>query len=97
MPMWEVGKIAKDGRPYIDLDQATYIVGLIGLNECVQALTGKELHDDDETYKLGLKIISHMFLRAKEEEKKKNKSNTFPPTKVGGFSATKPVLPDLGK
>jgi len=70
MPMWEVGKIAKDGRPYIDLDQATYIVGLIGLNECVQALTGKELHDDDETYKLGLKIISHMFLRAKEEEKK---------------------------
>ena len=21
--------------------------------------------------------------------------NTFPPTKVGGFSATKPVLPDL--
>ena len=70
MPMWEVGKIAKDGRPYIDLDQATYIVGIIGLNECVQALTGKELHEDDEVYKLGLKIISHMFLRAKQEEKK---------------------------
>ncbi|MCK5306413.1 MAG: anaerobic ribonucleoside-triphosphate reductase [Candidatus Omnitrophica bacterium] len=70
MPMWEMGKVAKDGRPYIDLSKATYIIGLIGLNECVQALTGKELHEDDEVYKIGLKIISHMFLRAKEEEKR---------------------------
>ncbi len=70
MPMWEVGKIAKDGRPYIDLNAATYIIGIIGLNECVQFLTGKELHEDEEVYKLGLKIISSMFLRAKQEEKK---------------------------
>ena len=63
MPMWEVGKVAKDGRPYIDLEQATYIIGLIGLNECVQYLTGKELHEDDETLKLGLKIISFMVIK----------------------------------
>ena len=37
MPMWEVGKIARDGTPYIDLDKATYIIGMIGLNECVQS------------------------------------------------------------
>lgn len=67
MPMWEVGKTAKDGRPYIDLDKATYIIGIIGLNECIQHLTGKELHEDEEVYKLGLKIISHMFLKAKKE------------------------------
>lgn len=70
MPMWEVGKIAKDGRPYIDLDEATYIIGIIGLNECVQYLTGKELHEDDETLKSGLKIISFMHFKAKDEEKK---------------------------
>jgi ribonucleoside-triphosphate reductase len=70
MPMWEVGKIAKDGRPYVDLNAATYIIGIIGLNECVQFLTGKELHEDEEVYKLGLKIISYMFLKAKKEEKK---------------------------
>lgn len=69
-PLWEVGKIAKDGRPYIDLNNATYIIGLVGLNECVQFLAGKELHEDDETFKLGLKIIAAMYLRAKEEEKK---------------------------
>ena len=66
LPLWEVGKIARDGLPYIDLDKATYIVGIIGLNECVQYLTGRELHEDEEIYKLGLKIISYMFLRARE-------------------------------
>lgn len=69
MPLWEVGKPAKDGRPYIDLDKATYILGIVGLNECVQHLTGKELHESDEIFKLGLKIISFMNLKAKEYEK----------------------------
>jgi ribonucleoside-triphosphate reductase (formate) len=68
-PMWEVGKTGKDGRPYIDLNEATYIIGLIGLNECVQFLSGRELHEDDEAYRLGIKIISHMFLYAKRKEK----------------------------
>jgi ribonucleoside-triphosphate reductase (formate) len=67
--MWEVGKTGKDGRPYIDLNEATYIIGLIGLNECVQFLSGRELHEDDEAYRLGIKIISHMFLYAKRKEK----------------------------
>jgi ribonucleoside-triphosphate reductase len=70
LPMWEVGKIALDGRPYIDLEKVTYIIGLIGLNECLQHLTGKQLHEDDETFKLGLKIISFMYFKAKEAEKK---------------------------
>jgi anaerobic ribonucleoside-triphosphate reductase len=70
MSMWEVGKIAKDDRPYVDLEKATYIIGIIGLNECIQYLTGKELHEDDQAFKIGLKIISFMNFKAKEEEKK---------------------------
>lgn len=70
MPMWEVGKIARDGKPYIDLEKATYIIGLIGLNECVQYLTGKELHEDEEAYKLGLRIISFMNIKTREYGKK---------------------------
>ncbi|MFH1459901.1 MAG: anaerobic ribonucleoside-triphosphate reductase [Candidatus Omnitrophota bacterium] len=66
MPMWEVGKPAKDGRPYIDLEKATYIIGLIGLNECVQFLTGQELHESEEIFKLGLKIVSYMNYKIKE-------------------------------
>lgn len=70
MPLWEIGKKASDGRPYVDLEKATYIVGIIGLNECLQYLTGHELHDSDEMLKLGLKIISYMYVRVKEEGKR---------------------------
>ena len=64
MPLWEIGKVALDGRPYVDLETSTYIIGLIGLNECVQFLTGRELHEDEDVLKLGLKIVAHMRIRA---------------------------------
>ncbi len=66
MPLWEIGKTAKDGRPYVDLNKATYIIGLIGLNECMLFMTGKELHEDPELIRKGLQLIRHMQFRAKE-------------------------------
>jgi len=59
--MRNLGVISDDGTPYIDLKTSTYIVGNIGLNEAVQALTGKELHDSEEAYETGLKIIAFMY------------------------------------
>ena len=53
LPLWEIGKLADDGRPYVDLDKCTYIVGLIGLNECLQHLTGQELHESDAVLSSG--------------------------------------------
>jgi len=72
MPLWEIGKPAMDGRPYVDLNKATYIVGLIGLNEAVQRLCGKELHEGDEPFKLGLKIVAFLYLRIQELSRKHN-------------------------
>jgi len=68
-PMWQVGMVSPDGKPYINLEQATYIIGMIGLNECVKYITGKELHEYEDAYKIGLKIISAMYFKAKEMEK----------------------------
>jgi len=65
MPLWEIGRPAKDGRPYVDLDKCTYIIGLIGLNECVQHMMGQELHESDEALKKGLLVASFMHHRAK--------------------------------
>jgi ribonucleoside-triphosphate reductase len=72
LPLWGVGKPASDGRAYIDLNRedTSYIIGMIGLNEFVKYLSGKELHESPEAYKLGLKIISTMYLKAQEYEKK---------------------------
>lgn len=71
-PLWQVGMTSPDGKPYIDLDKCTYILGIIGLNECVKYLIGKELHEDDEAYKLGLKIIAAMYLKKEELAKEHN-------------------------
>ena len=67
MPLWQVGQNAADGRPYIDLNAATYIVGLIGLNECLQYMTGRELHEGDDVIKQGLRIVSFLYMKAKQE------------------------------
>lgn len=65
-PLWQIGKLANDGMPYVDLATATYIIGLIGVNDAVQFLTGKQFHESDEAIRLGEKIVAHMFLRAKK-------------------------------
>lgn len=65
-PMRNLGKLSDDGSPYIDLKKATYIVGLIGLNEAVQILTGKQLHEGEDAYKLGLEIIAYMYKKINE-------------------------------
>jgi len=71
-PLWQIGKIAQDGNPYVDLDEGTYLIGLIGLNEAVQYVTGRQLHENEEVYKLGLKIISFMSLKCREYGEKFN-------------------------
>ncbi len=77
MPLWQIGKEAADGRPYIDLEACTYIIGLLGLNECLKYMTGRELHEGDDTMKLGLKIVAFMHLKAKELGKKHNMKVTL--------------------
>ncbi len=66
-PHWQVGKESPDGRPYIDLDKATYIMGILGLNEALQSITGKQLHEmSKEEYRdYALRTIAHMHQRAK--------------------------------
>lgn len=66
MPLWGIGQSAADGRPYVDLNRATYILGLIGLNEALDYLFDRELHEDDEMLHRGLKVVSYLKSRADE-------------------------------
>ncbi len=65
-PLWQIGKMACDGKPYVELDKATYIIGLIGVNDAVKFLIGKEFHEAEEALRMGEKLIAHMFLRCKK-------------------------------
>jgi len=65
-PMRNLGRNSDDGTPYLDLKKATYIIGVIGLNEAVQFLTGKQLHEEEDSYVTGLKIIAHLNKKIKK-------------------------------
>lgn len=65
-PLWQIGKTSCDGKPYVELDKATYIIGLIGVNDAVKFLIGKEFHESGEALRMGEKLVAHMFLRCKK-------------------------------
>lgn len=71
-PLWQIGKTACDGRPYVELDKCTYIIGLIGVNDAVKFISGEELHESQEALQAGLRITAHMYLRAKEYSERYN-------------------------
>jgi anaerobic ribonucleoside-triphosphate reductase len=69
-PLYQIGKESNDGKPYVDLDSCTYIIGLIGLNDALEFITGQELHDCDAAMEDGLRVISHMYLQVRRLAKK---------------------------
>ena len=68
-PLWQLGKTACDGRPYLKLEDCTYIIGMIGVNDAVHYMLGREMHESEEAMELALKIVGHMYLRTKEYTK----------------------------
>jgi ribonucleoside-triphosphate reductase len=71
-PLWQIGKESCDGKPYVNLDTCTYILGLIGVNDAVNFLIGQELHDTEEAQQFGLRIVAHMYAKTKKLSKKHN-------------------------
>ncbi len=62
----------RDGDSYLRMWRVSFLVGILGLNEVVQAHLGKELHHDRQALKFGLKVISHMKLKCEELSKRYN-------------------------
>jgi ribonucleoside-triphosphate reductase len=42
------------------LNDATYLIGITGLNELVQIREGRQLHESDDALARGLAVIGHM-------------------------------------
>jgi anaerobic ribonucleoside-triphosphate reductase len=52
----------RDGSPYLRMHRASFLVGMVGLNELVQIHAGQEMHQSKQAFKFGLKVIAHMKL-----------------------------------
>jgi ribonucleoside-triphosphate reductase len=49
-----------DGEQYYRLKRATFLVGMLGLNEMVQFHTGYQMHESKDSLKFGLRVIAYM-------------------------------------
>ena len=61
-----------DGEPYYRFNKASFLIGMVGLNELVQYHTGQQMHESKEATKFGLKVISVMKKHSEEIGKKYN-------------------------
>jgi len=48
------------------MHRASYLIGMVGLNELVQIHTGRQMSESKESFKFGLKVIAHMKLLAEQ-------------------------------
>lgn len=55
-----------DGETYYRLHRATFLLGMLGLNEMVEYHLGEELHESKNALKFGLKVIAFMNKRTDE-------------------------------
>ena len=54
------------GSQAVDFDGLVYTIGIIGINEVVQHLTGKQLHESSDAVKLALRLMLEMKRYAAE-------------------------------
>lgn len=59
-----------DGKPYVRLENGSYLIGIVGLNECVYNLLNQELHESEEAFEKGIEIITFMNMKTKELSEK---------------------------
>lgn len=52
--------VEHDGQPFLDIERGQFVVGLTGLNECVQHLLGHELHESEEAIELAERLLAHL-------------------------------------
>lgn len=69
-PLWQVGKKSADGKEYVTLDTATYIIGLIGVNDAVKFLTGEEMHESPKAVDMAIKTVAAMNVRLRDYSKR---------------------------
>jgi ribonucleoside-triphosphate reductase len=55
----------RDGEPYLRMDRATYLVGVLGLNEMAQYHLGQELHQSEAAFRFGLKTLAFLNLECR--------------------------------
>jgi len=62
----------KDETTYLRLPKASYLMGMVGLDDMVFAHTGEHMHDSTRALKFALEVIAHMRIMTDKLGKKHN-------------------------
>ena len=79
-------RLKNTDKPRRVLKHGTLSIGFIGLAECLKALVGKHHGEDEDAYKLGLEIITHMREKCDEYSQKYHLNFTLLATPAEGLS-----------
>lgn len=63
---------AEDGNSYVNIDNDPFLMGVIGIDDCVKLLTGKRMHESAKSVKKGLEIMVHFKNKCKALAKEHN-------------------------
>jgi len=55
-----IGRVGPDGKPYVELDRATHIIGLIGLDSLFYHLRGQHLHESNSVLLESLQYVAEL-------------------------------------
>ncbi|MDL2297574.1 anaerobic ribonucleoside-triphosphate reductase [Synergistaceae bacterium OttesenSCG-928-D05] len=58
--------VSHDDESYLRMRKASHLIGILGLNEAVQAITGDQLHESEAAAQLGKAIIQYMDLKCQQ-------------------------------
>jgi anaerobic ribonucleoside-triphosphate reductase len=59
-----------EGSAYLKLDQATCLIGMVGLNELVQIHRNSQLHENDTALRFGISVLGYMLKMAAKLSRK---------------------------
>jgi len=62
----------RDGVSYLRLNKASYLMGMVGLDDMVYAHIGEHMHESKRALKFGLQVIAHMRIMSDRLTKKHN-------------------------
>ncbi len=54
------------GAIAVDLDSLVYTIGIVGVNEMVQHMTGSQMHESDDAFRLAVRAMTEMEIYARE-------------------------------
>ena len=58
--------VSHDDEGYLRMRKASHLIGILGLNEMVEAVTGCQLHESEHAEQLGQAVIQYMDLKCQQ-------------------------------